>query len=110
MPGLNVARTRELLQRFDFRKLFIEELGWGAHKARLDVALPGASYALDAVAEKCGLVVYHLVAQPDAKVPDSATRRKIERQVTHCTRENIIIFTDAAKTTQDWRWVRRQPG
>ena len=110
MTGLNVARTRELLQWFEFRKLFIEELGWAAHRARLDVSVPGASYALDAVAEKCGLVVYHFAAAPDAAIPAYATRRRIERQVTRSTRENLIIYADAAKTTQVWQWVRRQPG
>ena len=32
--SLNVPRTRELLQNFDFPRLFIEELGWSNPASR----------------------------------------------------------------------------
>lgn len=32
---LNLKRTRELLQSFDFKTLFIEELGWDHYKTQL---------------------------------------------------------------------------
>jgi hypothetical protein len=110
MPGLNIPRARDLLQRFEFKRLFIEELGWGLHKAQLPVSLAESNYSLNAIAEKRGLVVYHLATAADTALPDYATRRKIEQQVTRSTRENLIVYTDAAQTVQIWQWVRRQLG
>ena len=46
----------------------------------------------------------------DGRIPDHATRRKIEKQVTKSGYEHLIIFVDEAKTTQIWQWVARQPG
>ena len=43
-------------------------------------------------------------------LPDYATRRRIERQVTKTAHEHLIIYVDAAKTTQVWQWVTREPG
>jgi hypothetical protein len=62
------------------------------------------------VAHKRGVQI--LKCQPGAhgQVPDYATRRKIEKQVTKSAYEHLIIFVDEAKTTQIWQWVARQPG
>jgi len=49
-------------------------------------------------------------AGADGRIPDHATRRKIEKQVTKSAYEHLIIFVDEAKTTQIWQWVARQPG
>jgi len=54
MP-LEVARTRKLLADFDFKQLFIEELGWNRHDARLQIPVDSHSFSLTAVAEKCGM-------------------------------------------------------
>ena len=40
MP-LNLEHTRTLLQAFDFKALFIEELGWDRFKTELDVSADG---------------------------------------------------------------------
>ena len=44
------------------------------------------------------------------KLPDSAHRRRIEREVAKAAHEHLVIFTDAARTLQVWQWVRREPG
>jgi len=52
------------------------------------------------------------IGAPNAqgRVPDYTLRRKIERQTAKSAHEHLIIFTDSAKTTQVWQWVKRQPG
>jgi hypothetical protein len=109
MP-LDRNRCRPLLQSFDFRNLFIEELGWDGHKAALDVALKEASVRLESISHKRGFVVWQCVSPAGGKFPDSAARRRIEREATKAAHEHLIIFTDAAKTRQVWQWVRREPG
>ncbi|GIW56150.1 MAG: hypothetical protein KatS3mg082_2554 [Nitrospiraceae bacterium] len=109
MP-LNVARVRECLQNFDFRALFIQELGWDRHPAGLTVAVHGNTYSLQPVAEKRGFQVFECSCGENGRVPDHPTRSKIERQVAKSAHEHIIIYTDAAKTVQKWQWVRRELG
>ncbi|MGH8580017.1 MAG: Eco57I restriction-modification methylase domain-containing protein, partial [Gammaproteobacteria bacterium] len=110
MPKLNIERTRELLQRFDFARLFIEELGWDRYSGALTVAIDGRTYSLRAFAEKRGVQIFECTADSGGKIPDYATRRKIEKQVSKSAYEHLIIYTDASKTSQVWQWVLRQPG
>ena len=42
MSRLDVARTRELLQGFDFHRVFIEQLGWSQPKQRRPFQLTAA--------------------------------------------------------------------
>jgi hypothetical protein len=109
MP-LDLARTRQLLANFDFKNLFIEELGWNRHDMRLEVIIDSQPFSLTAVAEKRGMVAFIGAPNAQGKVPDYALRRKIERQTAKSAHEHLIIFTDSAKTTQVWQWVKRQPG
>jgi hypothetical protein len=109
MP-LNVARVRQCLQHFDFRSLFVQELGWDRHPASLTVVVDGTTYALEGVAEKRGFQVFVCPTPNGSTFPDHPTRSKIERQVAKSAHEHIIIYTDAAKTVQKWQWVRRELG
>ncbi len=109
MP-LNVARIRQCLQHFDFRSLFVQELGWDKHSANLSVAVDNTTYSLQAIAEKRGFQVFECQATNDRPTPDHPTRSKIERQVAKSAHEHIIIYTDAAKSIQKWQWVRREIG
>jgi hypothetical protein len=108
MP-LDRTRCRPLLQNFDFRLLFIEELGWDARKATLEIPLKSGSARLESIAHKRGFVAW-LCPSPAGKFPDSAARRRIEREVAKAAHEHLIVFTDAGKTRQIWQWVRRDPG
>ena len=108
MP-LDRTRCRPLLQNFDFRLLFIEELGWDARKATLEIPLKSGSARLESIAHKRGFVAWHCPS-PAGKFLDSAARRKIEREVAKAAHEHLIVFTDADKSRQIWQWVRRDPG
>jgi len=107
---LNAARVRQLLKAFDFRLLFIEELGWDHYDARLDIILDGWTICLQALAQKRGMVAYLCPTPPGARLPDHAVRSKIEHQAAKTAHEHLIVFIDADQITQVWQWVRREPG
>jgi hypothetical protein len=109
MP-LNVNRVRQLLKGFDFSALFREELGWDSHSAPLEIQLDGEPKKLLAVAQKRGMVALQCPTPAGGHLPEYSVRRKIEQQVAKAAHEHLIIFTDAAKTTQIWQWVKREPG
>ena len=109
MP-LNVNRVRQLLKNFDFPALFREELGWDTHNAPLEIQLDGQPQKLQAVAQKRGMVALHCPTPAGGRLPEYSIRRKIEQQVAKAAHEHLIIFTDAAQTTQIWQWVKREPG
>ena len=109
MP-FNAAAVKQHLRAFDLRKLFITELGWDKPGAGLDAPLDGRTFRFTALAEKRGLQVFECVIPPADDFPDYATRLKLERQVVKLAQENILIFTDAAKSRQTWLWVKREAG
>lgn len=108
--AVNLDRMRDCLNQFDFHQLFIEELGWNRHDARLEIPVDGQTFTLSAVAEKCGLAVFVCGAENNNRIPEYSVRRKIERQAAQNAYEHIIIFTDGSETTQVWQWVRREQG
>ena len=107
---MNIARARKLLRSFDFRGLFIEELGWDRHYAPLEIVALGSSITLSGLAQKRGMVAYHCPAPTGQPLPDYSQRRKIEHQVAKSAHEHLIVFTDPTNTTQIWQWVKREPG
>ncbi len=106
---LNRTKIREYLADFDLESLFIEELGWDRGGTNIEVPLDNATYDLQAVAHKRGMVVYQYVANDDA-FPNYPTRQKIERDVAKTVREHIIVYASADKSTYYWQWVKREPG
>src|SRR5271165_980724 len=108
--ALNISKIRQLLKNFDFTTLFIDELGWDNYSARLNVTLDGKSHHLIAVAQKRGMVAFHLPVVTEWCFPDYGIRCKIDRHVANSVHEHLIIFTDAGRTTQVWQWVKREAG
>lgn len=106
--SINAEQVRRYLQQFDFATLFREELGWEPYKADLHLTIEGTAYTLRAIAEKRGMVVFHLPAPED--IPPANVRNQIELLVAKSHREHFIIFTDGARTTQKWLWVKRELG
>jgi hypothetical protein len=106
----DLVRMRQRLKEGDFRALFIEELGWDRHDTHLTVHVGGQSWALQACAQKRGMVTYLCPAPDGVRLPDYAVRRKIEHQVARSVHEHLIVFLDATKATQVWQWVRRESG
>lgn len=108
MP-LDTQRTRQYLKAFEFRPLFSEEMGWERYASTIQATVDSHAFDLSGIAEKRGLVAF-LCSSSDGRIPDYATRRKIEAQVTKTAFEHIIIYADAGQTTQVWQWVKREAG
>lgn len=101
----------EHLKQFHFKQVF-NELGWEqpAQQQPYTVMVGEESFELDVVAHKRGVQILHCRPDEQGRVPDYATRQKIERKATAEAREHLIVFTDAAQTTQVWQWVSRVQG
>ena len=107
---LDTRRVRQYLQQFDFKNLFIEELGWNHYAGRLEFNIDGQIYILTGIAEQGGMVVIRCSSDARDRIPEYSVRRKIERQVTGLFYEHLIIYVDNAQTSQVWQWVKREPG
>ena len=104
-------RIQQYLKAFDFRTLFIEELGWDTlREAPLAIAVDGQTYTLRPLVEKRGFKVYTCSPDTKGQVPSSAIMHKIEREVTRHAYEHIVIYIDAAQENQVWQWIKREPG
>ena len=108
---LNERNTRQSLKESDFENLFTQELGWDHHTQSLNIRVDETAYQLTAIAEKRGLVVFECPATgTDGRIPDYATRRKIQKQVSKLVHEHFIIYTDRKNNIDVWQWVKREQG
>jgi hypothetical protein len=107
----NRQQTQHHIQDFNFKQLFVNELGWD-HLNEPPLAIPcdGQTYILRPLVEKRGVKVY--ICDPDVqgKIPSDHILRKIEREVTKHAYEHLIIYVDTAKQRQVWQWVKREQG
>ncbi len=107
----SIEELRPHLQAFDFRRLFVEGLGWDHYITEsFVVRVNDRDYLLNPIAEKAGFVVYECDSSLDNSVPQYPVRRKIESKVAKRTFEHLIIFTDPGRKEQVWQWVRRESG
>ena len=61
---------RDLLNAFDFDRLFVEHLGWDRHGGELSVDVAGESYLLNGLAQKRGVQILECRAADGDQVPD----------------------------------------
>lgn len=101
--GIDRERARQHLKEFEFRKLFVEELGWDRFNASLDKQLDGTTFTFRGVAEKRGVVVLLLES-----IPESAIRAKLEKLISKDHFEHLIVFIDQRHGRQVWQWVRKE--
>ena len=109
MGQLDVQRTRDLLQRFDFPTLFIEELGWSqpASRQALTLTAEGGSFTARQIAQLSGVVVFE-VAASDGRMPQAKTRAALHKEISKHHHENLLIFVDEERTSSLWYWVKRE--
>jgi len=110
VASFDKAAVSRYLKSGNFRDLFVEELGWDRHDARLPISIDGSVVTMDAIAQKRGMVAYLSVTSAGQQIPDHAARRKLEHQVAKSAHEHLIVFRDASNSTQIWQWVKREPG
>ena len=110
--SLNVPRTRELLQNFDFPRLFIEELGWSNPASRQPVNSQISTknyqlaYTRTPIAQLAGVMVLEIKSGDG--IPDAKARAAIQKQVSEQHLENLLIFLDSARSQSLWYWVKRE--
>jgi hypothetical protein len=109
MSNLNFERTRDLLQKFDFKKLFIEELGWLNPKNPRPVHFDceGASFTRTAIAELGDVPVYEIVSD-DGQIPDAKLRRAVHKAIPQA--ENLLVFITRERRDSLWYWLKREGG
>ena len=108
---LNPDRARSCLKSFDFRKLFVEELGWANCKiAPFQIVIDDHVVLLSGIAEQGGMVIYEAKPLSDTKLLPSHVRQFIDREVTKRTFEHIIIFTSTDRNLSIWLWGKREQG
>lgn len=101
--------ARKSLESADFKRLFLEELGWNRASETHRIALAGNQIVtVSAVAEKQSFKAF--LAPAAAGEYSLAQRRAIRDRMTPLARENIIIFLSADGKSQIWQWTRREVG
>ncbi len=111
MAKLNIPRTRDLLQRFEFNNLFVDELGWAQPSSRRPTAVEAVdeSFFRVQIAELSGVVVFEIKAS-DGRIPDAKTRAAVHKETSRLHHENLLIFVDEKRTQSLWYWVKREEG
>lgn len=109
MANLNIERTRKLLQSFDFKNLFVEELGWSNSSSTKEVreTLKEVSIIRKPIAELSGAVVFEITT-PDGEVPDPKKRFAIAKEIQKQHYENVLIFIDKDRKESIWHWLKNQ--
>ena len=111
MSKLDIPKTRDLLQRFQFTTLFVEELGWSRAASQRPVPFEAAdeTFLRTQIAELSGVVVFEITTS-DGRIPDSKSRAAIHKQIAKLHHENLLIFVDDKRTQSLWYWVKREDG
>ncbi len=109
--AINRKQIKRLLDEHQFEDLFIDELGWlnPSHKAELNVSVDEREYCCTPMAEIGGVMAFHVVSE-DGALADAKERKAVHKQISKSFLENLLIFTDEAKTQSVWYWVKRKDG
>ena len=106
---ISKAEFSTYIKSFQFRKLF-NEMGWNNDHTKQLIILDEIPYNLTAIAEKSGFRIFVCEPPSGNKIPDSATRKKIEGKVTKLFQEHLIVFIDEHKREQLWQLAVRKAG
>ncbi|PWG82595.1 Eco57I restriction-modification methylase domain-containing protein [Pararcticibacter amylolyticus] len=106
---LNIDAARNLLQAFDFKTLFREELGWNnpASKAKQPFQTKHGLFFREAIADLSGATVYE-ITNDEGTIPDSSIRALISAEIQKISFHHILIFVDKSRSQSFWRWLKRQ--
>jgi hypothetical protein len=110
MAKLNLPRAKELLDDFNFRELFVEELGWGSPRSsrRTPLRVGERIIQYTETSQLGGVLVLEVDA--GGEVPHAGVRKEIHTAVSKLHHENVLIFVDAARTQSLWYWLKRDGG
>lgn len=109
---LRTTEARQLLQRFDFANLFIEELNWNNPAQTRTVSVKDQDEAVWQVREIAQLSGFRVLevtpADPGNPLPDAETQAAIWKALDAHSIEKLVIFIDRARTQSLWYWRKRE--
>ena len=111
--ALNRTSARELLQKFDFASLFVQEMGWNSVPDSRPLPIGDTGYMRRLIAQMSGVAVLEVFpAAPNETLPDRETSDKLHRQIEQLAHENVIIFLDddGDRAKSMMYWVKREDG
>lgn len=106
---LDFQGTRQLLDEFKFRDLFIEKLGWSqpSRKKAISLVIENKTYQYQCIAEISGVAIFEVTAT-DGTIPEAKVRTAIHQEIANLIAENLLIFIDKKRTRSLWYWVKRE--
>jgi len=107
--NLDITKVRNLLQEFDFKSIFVEELGWSQPPQSKPAPLicDGTEYEVRQIAQLSGVVIFE-IRQKDGKIPDAKKRAAVYKDIAKHHHENLLIFVDSIRSQSIWYWVKRE--
>jgi hypothetical protein len=104
--SLDLRHVHELLQSFDFRRLFTEELGWSQPTSKSQpIECGGHLFTLREVAQ-LGARVFEVDASDGAIPDDAKLRAAVHREVAKSHHEHLLIFVDRVRRQSVWSWTK----
>jgi hypothetical protein len=111
LVAINSKHSRILLQQFNFRQLFAEELCWASPAARpYQCNIDGQTFTATPIAEQGGMMVFEIQEPKEGLIPTRDIQLKITRHLAKTYAEHIIIFVNTARSSSLWLWVKREDG
>jgi hypothetical protein len=109
MAKLNIERTRKALQSFDFKTLFIEELGWSNPVSNkiINENIKEVAINRKSIAELSGAVVFEITT-PSGEVPEPKQRMAVAKEIQKQHFEHVLIFVDKDRKQSIWHWLKNQ--
>ncbi len=110
MSKINVKNVRELLQNFEFERLFVEELGWNNPVSRRAnvVSVEGGTFTYTSIAVLGGVEVFKVTPEAGASIPNRKDLMAISKEIARVRLEHVLVFVDKDRTQSLWFWVKRE--
>lgn len=102
---LNLASACDALQRLNYQKLYLNELGWNASP---DLKLPDIDvkegfYSFNPIAEMSGIFIIEVYPRfPSGKIPEVESRKKIALDLARIAPNHLLIFLNGTRTQSLW--------
>lgn len=97
------------MQSFDFKALFIDELGWsnpGSNKL-INETIKEVTITRKPIAELSGALVFEVTAN-DGEIPEPKQRMAIAKEIQKQHFEHVLIFVDKDRKQSIWYWLKSQ--
>ncbi len=106
---MNLTNARTLLQKFDFTRLFVEELGWSNPSTSKEIpfSVKGTDVSRRELAQLSGVLILEVTTE-DGAIPDAAQRAAIYKEIAKLHHENVLVFVDGKRSQSLWYWAKRE--